>query len=64
MKIIMITPVPAQSRQGNRVTATRWARFLRELGHRVTLAQEFDGKRYDIMVALHAHRSYTSIAHF
>jgi hypothetical protein len=64
MKIIMITPVPAQSRQGNRVTATRWARLLRELGHRVTIAQEFDGTRYDVMVALHARRSFASIEHF
>jgi hypothetical protein len=64
MKIIMITPVPAQSRQGNRVTANRWARLLRELGHRVTIAQEFDGKPYDAMVALHARRSFTSIESF
>jgi hypothetical protein len=64
MKIIMITPVPAQSRQGNRVTAKRWAHLLRELGHRVTIAQEFDGKPYDAMVALHARRSFMSIASF
>jgi hypothetical protein len=64
MKIIMITPVPAQSRQGNRITATRWARLLRDLGHRVTIAQEFDGKPYDAMVALHARRSSLSIQHF
>jgi hypothetical protein len=64
MKIIMITPVPARSRQGNRVTATRWARLLRDLGHRVTIAQDFDGKPYDAMVALHARRSFLSIQHF
>jgi hypothetical protein len=64
MKIIMITPVPAQSRQGNRVTAIRWARLLRDLGHRVTIAQEFDGTPYDAMVALHARRSSLSVQHF
>jgi hypothetical protein len=64
MKIIMITPVPAQSRQGNRVTARRWARLLRDLGHHVTVAQEFDGKPYDAMVALHARRSSLSIQRF
>ena len=64
MKIIMITPVPAQSRQGNRVTAIRWARLLRDLGHRVTIAQEFDGTPYDAMVALHARRSSLSIQYF
>ncbi len=39
MKIALITPVPAQSRQGNRVTALRWARIFKALGHRVTIAQ-------------------------
>src|SRR4030095_8549153 len=47
MKIALITPVPAQSRQGNRVTALRWARILKALGHCVTIAQEYDGAPYD-----------------
>ncbi|MGQ4810536.1 hypothetical protein NKDENANG_04013 [Candidatus Entotheonellaceae bacterium PAL068K] len=64
MKIALITPVPAQSRQGNRVTALRWARILRALGHRVTLAQEYDGKPYNLMIALHARRSFTAIERF
>jgi len=61
MKIALITPVPAQSRQGNRVTALRWARIFKALGHRVTIAQEYDGKPYDLMVALHARRSFAAI---
>lgn len=61
MKIALITPVPAQSRQGNRVTALRWARILKALGHRVTIAQEYDGAPYDLMVALHARRSFAAI---
>jgi putative glycosyltransferase (TIGR04348 family) len=60
----MITPVPAQSRQGNRVTALRWARILRALGHRVRIAQDYDGTAYELMVALHARRSYTAIERF
>ena len=64
MKIALITPVPAQSRQGNRVTALRWARILKALGHRVTIAQEYGGKPYDLMVALHARRSFAAIACF
>lgn len=64
MKIALITPVPAQSRQGNRVTALRWARMLKALGHRVTIAQEYDGKPYDLMVALHARRSFAAIECF
>jgi putative glycosyltransferase (TIGR04348 family) len=64
MRIALITPVPAQSRQGNRVTALRWARILKTLGHRVTIAQQYDGKPYDVMVALHARRSFAAIAGF
>lgn len=64
MKITLITPAPSQSRQGNRVTALRWAAILRNLGHRVTVAQKYDGKPADIMVALHARRSFPSIKDF
>jgi putative glycosyltransferase (TIGR04348 family) len=64
MHIALITPVPAQSRQGNRVTALRWARFLKALGHRVSLAQQYDERPYDAMVALHARRSFAAIACF
>lgn len=64
MKIVLITPVPPQSRQGNRVTAQRWARFLRTLGHQVTVAQHYDERPYDLMVALHARRSYEAISRF
>jgi hypothetical protein len=64
MKIVLITPVPAQSRQGNRVTALRWARLLKGLGHRVTLAQQYNDKPYDLMIALHARRSFAAIDRF
>lgn len=64
MKIALITPVPAQSRQGNRVTALRWSRMLKQLGHRVTLAQHYDGASYDFMIALHARRSSAAIERF
>src|SRR5215510_2958912 len=64
MKIVLITPVPAQSRQGNRVTALRWTRILKALGHHVTIAQEYNGAAYDLMVALHARRSFAAIDRF
>jgi putative glycosyltransferase (TIGR04348 family) len=64
MKIALITPVPAQSRQGNRVTALRWARMLKALGHRVRVAQHYDHRPYDLMVALHARRSFAAIERF
>ena len=64
MKICLITPAPTYSRKGNRVTALRWARILRELGHRVVIAEEYQGERCDLLVALHARRSHASIAYF
>ena len=60
----MITPARAHSRHGNRVTALRWQSILRELGHRVTLAQSYKGEPYDLLIALHARRSYPSIHRF
>ena len=32
MKICLVTPAPTYSRKGNRVTALRWGRILRETG--------------------------------
>jgi hypothetical protein len=64
MKISIITPAPPGSRKGNRITALRWARFLRDLGHRVVIQQEYDGRRFGVMVALHARRSFTAVERF
>ncbi len=64
MRIGIITPAPPRSRYGNRVTALRWARILKNLGHRVTVSQVYEGGDYDLLVALHARRSYPSINRF
>ena len=64
MKICLVTPAPTYSRKGNRVTALRWARILRELDHRVSIVEEYQEERCDLMVALHARRSYPSIVRF
>ena len=60
MRIHLITP----SQKGNRVSALRWARILRELGHHVVIGQEYQGQPCDLMVALHARRSHASVERF
>lgn len=46
------------------MAALRWARLLRELDHEVVLAQEYKAQRCDLMIALHARRSHTSMTRF
>jgi hypothetical protein len=64
LKIGIVTPAPPGSRHGNRVTALRWARMLRSLGHRVTITQGYEGESYDLLIALHALRSNDTIRRF
>ncbi|MEK6284353.1 MAG: selenoneine biosynthesis selenosugar synthase SenB [Acidobacteriota bacterium] len=64
MKIGIVTPAPARSRYGNRVTAIRWSRILRKLGHRVSIHQTYNGEHLDLLIALHARRSFVSIDRF
>src|ERR1044071_6869284 len=64
MRIGIVTPAPPNSRYGNRITALRWARILRGLGHRVSIIREYAGEPFDILLALHAKHSYQSIRRF
>ena len=61
MKISLITPAGPKSRNGNRETAVRWARFLEQLGHEVILGESWGGEDSDVLIALHARRSHPSI---
>lgn len=64
MNIAIVTPAPPGSRKGNRVTAVRWARLLRQLGHRARVCQEHPRGRWDVLVALHARRSAGAVDAF
>jgi len=61
MLIRMVCPAPAGSLYGNRVTALRWARILRSLGHRVIITGDFRDERCDVLIALHAKKSADAV---
>lgn len=56
LRITVITPAPRHSRKGNRVSAERWARLFRALGHSVRVVDRFDGRCFDVAFVLHARR--------
>jgi putative glycosyltransferase (TIGR04348 family) len=64
VKISLITPADKQSKSGNRTTALRWARMLREVGHRVRIDMDYGGETADLMIAIHAWRSADAIGRY
>jgi len=64
VKIALITPAPAQVHTGNRTTADRWARLLNELEHDVSVNKDWNGEECDVLIALHARRSFPDIQRF
>ena len=64
MKICLVTPAANSSLTGNSITAARWARILRQLGHDVKVLQDYSGGRFDLLLALHALKSWQSIKNF
>ncbi|MBL8900857.1 MAG: TIGR04348 family glycosyltransferase [Planctomycetes bacterium] len=61
LNIAIATPSPRGSTHGNRITALRWAKLLRELGHRVWIDGEAERGAPDLLIALHAWRSAAAI---
>ena len=64
VKISLITPAKKQSKNGNRTTALRWARMLRQAGHRVRIDVDYGGEAADLMIAIHAWRSAAAILRY
>ena len=64
MKIGIVTPAHAYRHSGNAVTAIRWARLLRALGHSVQVTDAYDGRAFGVLLALHAYRSHGAIRRF
>ena len=60
-RIFIVTPARPGARTGNLHTARRWAAMLRSGGYRVSVATEWTGERCDVLVALHAKRSFPSV---
>ena len=46
------------------MTALRWARLLRGLGHQVAVQEDYTGEACDLLVALHARKSAGAVARF
>ncbi len=64
MKITLVSPGGATSLGGNRTTAVRWQRLLEELGHSTRLVQSWPSDEADVLIALHARKSFDSIRRF
>jgi putative glycosyltransferase (TIGR04348 family) len=64
LRIRIVRPDSGLRASGNNVTALRWARILRGLGHRVSVHGDWAGQPCDLLVALHALKSHAPIARF
>ncbi|MGH9576083.1 MAG: hypothetical protein ACRD3R_01510, partial [Terriglobales bacterium] len=64
MRIAIVSPASSGPRSGNRHTAGRWAKFLRASGHEVAVATSWESGNADMLIALHARKSYASIEKF
>ena len=63
-RIQIVCPAKPGTRFGNRITALRWQAILRQLGCRTRITVDYDRSKPDLLLALHARRSASSIAVF
>lgn len=64
MLIRIATPPRTHELSGNRVTAERWALRLEELGHKVTIVEDWRGQACELLIALHALKSFASLERY
>jgi putative glycosyltransferase (TIGR04348 family) len=64
MKIALVTPAPPAETFGNTITANRWAKIFRTLGHQVSITTEWGDEHCNVLIALHARRSHSSVERF
>ena len=64
LKIRIVTPAGRGKRNGNRITAVRWATLIREIGHDVSVGTEYRGDACDLLVAIHASKSHDAVASY
>ncbi len=64
MRILVVTPESPGTTLGNSITAMRWAAILDQLGHEVQVGTAWTNQQADLMIALHARRSHSSILRF
>jgi putative glycosyltransferase (TIGR04348 family) len=64
VKTIVVSPTAQDPILGNSVTAERWISILRKLGHQVSVTSEWNNQPADILIALHARRSHSSIERY
>jgi putative glycosyltransferase (TIGR04348 family) len=64
VRIVIVTPAAPGSSLGNSITADRWSGILRRLGHEVSIVTEWVHDECDLLITLHARRSYPSIERF
>jgi putative glycosyltransferase (TIGR04348 family) len=61
---IILTPDIHGEILGNNITAERWAGVLRALGHDVVIAGQWNNAHCDLLIALHARHSHSSVTRF
>ena len=56
-RVLLLTHAPRHSRLGNRITALRWAAFIRRMGWQVRIINRYQQQPAELMIALNARRN-------